>query len=395
MLITARRLFTGASDDALEDHVIQVEGGRIVAIEPATGARTAPDVDLGDATLLPGLVDVHVHLGLDATMDAVANLMADDDATLLLRMRAAAQRALAVGITTMRDLGDRSYLALTLRDWYLDGNEVGPRLQASGPPITSVQGHCWFLGGEVADADGIREAVRERAARGVDVIKIMASGGNLTPTVGPHESQFGRDELAVALEEAHAVGLPLAVHAHGVQAVLDALDVGVDSIEHCTLFTADGVDSSPDVLEQLATTGSGGSTVLSLTAALLEGMVRLPAIVLRSEAIKANAATLYRAGARIVCSSDAGVAPAKPHTVLPYGVSGFLTELGMTNAAAIRNVTAFAAEVCGLADRVGTLEVGKDADILAVAGNPLADIGAIHDVVAVFARGQRVATVGA
>jgi imidazolonepropionase-like amidohydrolase len=389
MLITARRLFTGTTDDVLEDHAVEIEDGRIVAVAPTDALSSGePAVDLGDATLLPGLVDIHVHLGFDATLDAVANLMADDDATLLLRMRAAAQRALAVGITNLRDLGDRNYLALTLRDWYLEGNEIGPRILASGPPLTCVQGHCWFLGGEVADIEGIREAVRERAARGADVIKIMASGGNLTPTVGPHESQFGRAELAVALEEAHAAGLPLAVHAHGVQAVLDALDVGADSIEHCSLFTADGIDSSPEILERLAR----GSSVLSVTAASV-ARPTMPAIAKRIDAMYANAATVYRAGGRIVCSSDAGVAPPKPHTALPHGVSDFLTNaLGMAPAEAIRNVTAVAADVLGLADRIGTIEVGKDADLLAVAGNPLENVAAIHDVVAVFARGQRVAT---
>ena len=123
-------------------------------------------------------------------------------------MRLAAQQALAVGITTIRDLGDRNYLSLTLRDWFLAGNEVGPRIVASGPPITTTNGHCWFLGGEADGVDGVRQAVRDRVARGVDVIKVMASGGNLTPTVGPHESQFGRAELQAALEEAHRAGLP-------------------------------------------------------------------------------------------------------------------------------------------------------------------------------------------
>ena len=99
---------------------------------------------------------------------------------------------------------------------------------------------------------GSGAAVRERVARGVDVIKIMASGGNMTPTLGPHESQYGENELAVALDEAHAHGLPLAVHAHGPQAIADALAVGVDSIEHCTFFSADGVDADPEVLERLA-----------------------------------------------------------------------------------------------------------------------------------------------
>jgi imidazolonepropionase-like amidohydrolase len=387
MYLAARRMFTGRSSELLEDRVLEIEGGRIAGIRPRDSLPPGADVvDFGDVTLLPGLIDVHQHLAFDASTDPVAQLAADDDATLLLRMRLAALRALAVGITTIRDLGDRSYLSLTLRDWFLDGNEVGPRIVTSGPPITTRGGHCWFLGGEGDGVEGVRQAVRERVGRGVDVIKLMASGGNMTPTVGPHESQFGRAELAVALEEAHTAGLPLAVHAHGGQAIADALAVGVDSIEHCTFFSADGVDADPEVLQQLA----ASSCVISMTAAVVPGAAPIyPAMRERLAAIVDNHATLYRAGARIVCSSDAGVGPNKPHTALPHGVATFLPSIGMTNAEAITNVTAFAAQICGLAERTGTLEVGKDADILAVAGNPLEDLAAIHNVAAVFAGGQQ------
>lgn len=387
MLLTAKRMFTGRGSDVLEDRVLDIDGGRITDVRARGSVPSdAEVVDLGDATLLPGLIDVHQHLAFDASPDPVARLATDDDLALLLRMRLAAQQALGAGITTIRDLGDRSYLSLALRDWFLAGNEVGPRILASGPPITIEQGHCWFLGGEIGPG-GIREAVRERVERGVDVIKVMASGGNLTPTVGPHESQLGYDELVAAREEAHAAGLPLAVHAHGAQAVADAIAARVDSIEHCTFFTADGVEADATVLAQLAASGC----VVSMTAANVPGSADAihPAIQQRLSAIVANHGTLYRNGALVVCSSDAGVGPSKPHTVLPHGVSTFLPSIGMSNAEAIINVTAFAAQVCGIADRTGTLEPGKDADVIAVAGNPLDDIDAIHDIVAVFARGQR------
>lgn len=390
MLLTARRLFTGRTADLVEDQVLEIDDGRIVAVRSRDGTTEPADlVDLGDVTLLPGLIDVHQHLAFDASADPVTQLDADDDATLLLRMRRAAQRALAVGITTIRDLGDRSYLSLALRDWFLAGDEVGPRIVASGPPITTPGGHCWFLGGEADGPEGVRAAVRERVSRGVDVVKVMASGGNMTPTVGPHESQFGRVELAVAVEEAHAAGLPLAVHAHGVEAVLDALAVGADSIEHCTFFTSDGVGAAPAMLERLA----ASDCVVSMTAAVVPGAgAPHPAIEKRLSAIRANYTNLHRLEARLVCSSDAGVGPSKPHDALPHGVTRFLPAIGMTNVDAIDNVTAFAAEVCGVADRTGTLEVGKDADILAVAGNPLDDITALHDVIAVYARGRPATT---
>ena len=130
MLLTARRIFTGASTEVLRDHVVEVADGRIVDIRPRDDRSPDEAIDLGDATLLPGLVDVHQHLAFDASLDPVAHLDADDDATLVLRMRLAAQRALAVGITTIRDLGDRDYLSLTLRDWFGAATRSGP---ASSP----------------------------------------------------------------------------------------------------------------------------------------------------------------------------------------------------------------------------------------------------------------------
>lgn len=388
MLLTARWLFDGRTPHVFHDRVVEVEDGRILDVRSRSASLPEPDVvDLGAATLLPGLVDVHQHLVFDASDDPVAHLQADDDATVLGRMQAAAQRALAAGITTIRDLGDRGYLSLTLREMFRDGHEIGPRILASGPPLTVTGGHCWFLGGEADGEDGIRRAVRERAARGVDVIKVMATGGVMTPTLGPHESQYTRAELAAAADEAHAHGLGLAVHAHGTQGIADALTVGADSIEHCSFFTADGVDADPALIDRLARSG----VAISSTGAFLPGGDHPlpPAIRERLAAMMASHATLFRAGARIVCGSDAGIGPSKPHDVLPHGVSGFLPAIGMTSAQALVAATAVAADVCGIAEVTGTLEPGKDADILAVAGNPLDDLAAVHDVVAVFARGAR------
>jgi imidazolonepropionase-like amidohydrolase len=390
MLLKAGRLFDGRTPKVFHDWVVEVEDGRILDMgsrSRAASGRGADDVvDLGDVTLLPGLIDAHQHLVFDASDDPVANLQAEDDAAVLQRMQGAAERALAVGITTIRDLGDRNYLSVTLRDRFRDGQEVGPRILVAGPPITVSGGHCWFLGGVADGEDGIRRAVRERVSHGVDVIKIMATGGNMTPTFGPHQSQYNRAELAAAVDEAHAHRLRIAVHAHGPHGIADALATKVDSIEHCTFFTADGVDADPDILEQLALSG----IAISMTSALLPGSgPRFPAMQQRLDAILANFATLVRAGARVVCSSDAGVGPNKPHDVLPHGVVG-LPRIGMTNAQALTAVTAVAAEVCGIADTIGTLEPGKEADFLAVRGNPLEDINAIHDVAAVFVRGTRV-----
>jgi imidazolonepropionase-like amidohydrolase len=386
MKLTARWLFDSQAGAALTDHEVEVEDGRIAVVRPRRRAPRGDVVDFGEATLLPGLIDIHQHLAFDASAEVVDHLQSDDDTTLLLRMRLAAQRALAAGITTIRDLGDRSYLGVVLRDWFAEGHEPGPRIIASGPPLTVTGGHCWFLGGEADSVEGLRQAVRDHAARGVDLIKIMGTGGVMTPTLGPHESQYNVVELRAAVEEAHAHGLPVAVHAHGPQGIADAVAAGADSIEHCTFFTAEGVDADPAIVD--AVIGSGKT--VSLTAASLPGVrPTYPAMAQRIEAVRANHGALYRSGARVVCSSDAGVAPSRPHHVLPFGVANFLPSIGMSNAEAILNVTRTAAEACGIEDVTGTLEAGKDADIVVVDGNPLEDIHAIHRVVAVFAKGTQ------
>ncbi len=161
---------------------------------------------------------------------------------------------------------------------------------------------------------------------------------------------------------------------------------GVDSIEHCTFFTADGVEADPEVIAELGRRRA----VVSITGGFLPGSPPpFPAMAMRRDAIMANHGALHRAGARIVCGTDAGVGPNKPHDVLRFGVSNF-GAIGMTNAEALRANTSVAAAACGVADRKGTISIGKDADLLAVAGDPLDDISCIEEVRAVFVKGNPV-----
>jgi imidazolonepropionase-like amidohydrolase len=182
------------------------------------------------------------------------------------------------------------------------------------------------------------------------------------------------------------VGLPAAAHVHGQDAIADAVEAGFDTIEHVTFMTADGVHADPAVLERIARSG----VVVSATMATRHSdeLARGP-MGRRLPAVRANLERLHRAGARIVASSDAGIAPVKPHDVLPYGIVQ-LAGMGMTNREALRAGTALAAEACGVGDRKGRLRAGHDADLLAVSGDPLTTLSAIHDVLAVFRAGRRV-----
>jgi imidazolonepropionase-like amidohydrolase len=381
-VLRASKLFDGTK--LRDDPVLTLDGERITNVE--FGVRPPVDaIDLAGATLLPGLVDAHVHLAFDASADPVAALAARNDEEALGAVRTAARNALRGGVTTVRDLGDRNYLALRLRG---EGGLL-PTILAAGPPITLPSGHCHYLGGETEPAaEAMRVAVRERAEHGVDLIKIMASGGTLTPGTRQEDAQFEVPELRAAVEEAHRLGLTVTAHAHATQAIENAVEAHVDSLEHVSFWAADGVDDpSPElvrtIVERQIVVGATAGTIP------LEGFSPPPGVVARISGIVRNLLLLHRSGARLVLSSDAGIGPAKPHDTLRYSI-GVVTGMGLAPAEALRLSTEVAAQVCGLGDRKGRLAPGFDADVLAVDGDPLADPTAIHRIRAVYARGTPV-----
>jgi imidazolonepropionase-like amidohydrolase len=383
--IRAAAFFDGARSVA--DPLVIVADGRIADVTSGARAAAPPDaelVDLPGATLLPGLVDTHVHLAFDAGTDPVGTLVAQDDDELLAAMVGAAQAQLRAGVTTVRDLGDRNYLALELRNGAVPGPL--PTVLAAGPPVTTPGGHCHFLGGEATGVDGVRAAVRERAERGVDVVKVMASGGELTAGSEPCAPQFTRDELRVLVDEAHRCGLPVTAHAHAVEGIRNALAAGIDGIEHCVFRTVDGVDAPQELVDALV----AQRVAVGFTGGIAPSDVPPPpSIRPLLPAFAVLFARLWREGVRIVVGTDAGIAPVKPHPTLPYGVA-HLASLGVPAADALRTCTATAAQVCGVGDRKGRIAPGYDADLMAVPGDPLADLAVLHRPVAVFARGERV-----
>jgi imidazolonepropionase-like amidohydrolase len=388
--IRAHRLFDGVNAEPVDRPVVLTETGRIVTVlsgaEPPPGAEV---VDLGAATLLPGLVDSHVHLVFDASPDPVGHLAAADDEEVLAAMRAGARLALSAGITAVRDLGDRGYLSLKLRDELAGDLTAGPQILAAGPPITTGKGHCWFLGGGTAGGvDAVRAAVREHAERGVDVIKLMATGGELTPGTASHVPQFAADELRAAVDEAHRHDLPTTAHAHGVAGIADAVAAGVDMIEHGTFMTAEGAESDPAIIEAIADAGIPiGATIAQKP---IPGVTPPPRIAKLLPLIVAVFRDLRTAGIPLVCSSDAGIGPLKPLDALPHGPAMMADVLGAPPVEALRAVTSLAAQACRLGDHKGRIAPGFDADLLAVAGDPLTDLTALTAVSAVFRAGVRV-----
>ena len=281
------------------------------------------------------------------------------------------------------------------------GGGVGPEptILASGPPLTSPNGHCHYMGGEVEGRDAIAAAVRERADRGVDVVKVMASGGMTTPGTDVLRTQFTSEELTFLVEEAHRHGLPVTAHAHGLPAVQQALAAEVDGLEHCSCLTETGMHVPDDVLDTLAARGTpiGAGLGVPPPEAIAKARPGLRAMMeragltpelfrqLRLDFVR----RMHQAGARFVAGRDAGISPFLAHGSLHEGL-GFLTEAGATAEQALAAATSLAAEACGAGDRKGRLRPGFDADLVAVAvaGDLEHDVSRLTDVRAVVLAGS-------
>ena len=392
LAIRTGRLFDGERFSTGPATVL-IDDGRIFAVEqsfPEPGADWQL-VDAENATVLPGLFDTHVHLVADSAMGALDRVPGYTDDELDAVMTQGLRRQLAAGVTTVRDLGDRRFSAVVRRDRQRAGGmrDVEPTVLASGPPLTSPGGHTFALGGEVAGRAAISAAIAERAERGVDVVKVMASGGNTTPGTDVLATQFTGEDMTLIVDRAHAAGLPVTAHAHGLPAVEQAVDVGVDGIEHCTCLTDKGFDLSDELIARIAGQGIAVSGVIppppvtdvaatpppirALMAKL--GLTPVEFRAQRAEMI----GRLHRGGVRLVTGIDAGLTPWLAHGRVRAGVT-FLTEAGCTPAAALAAATSRAAEVCGLGDRKGLLRRGYDADVIVVDGDLRADIEALEHV---------------
>jgi imidazolonepropionase-like amidohydrolase len=400
LAIRTPRMFDGEQFSA-DGCTLLVRDGRIVGVEdgyPDPGEQWRI-VEYPDATMVPGLIDTHVHLVADSADGALDRVAGYTDAELDDVITDGLHRQLAAGVTTVRDLGDRRFCALDRRDRQRSGasQRLEPTILAAGPPLTNPAGHCYYLGGEIAGRAAIAAAIRERAERGVDIVKVMASGGMATPGTDVLRTQFSTGDLQFLVDRAHAAGLPVTAHAHGLPAVLQAIEVGVDGIEHCSCLTDKGAELSDELIATLAdrriavggAIGAPPGEMFVKAPQAIQDLMRRAGVDpeglrrLRLDQI----GRMHRGGVRLVTGADSGIAEWMGHGRLHQAVA-FLVDSGASIAQALVASTSLAAEVCGVGERKGRLRNGYDADVLVVNGDLAADVGALTRVRSVVLGGE-------
>lgn len=376
LVIRGGRAWDGLSSASAETNVT-IDGDHIEASGTDMGA--ARSLDISGCTVLPGLIEGHAHLCFDATPAWRTTYDSDTPGRMLLRMAGNGRRMLEAGITTVRDLGAPTPLAIELRDAIANELVEGPRLLVSGAPITTTGGHCWFMGGECDGELGIRKAVRERVKAGVDWIKVMATGGNMTPRTNTFSPQFTVEELRACIEEAHRLRRRVTAHAHGIEGIRVALEAGVDGIEHCSFTTPDGYDHDSSLIQRIADAGILVSPTVSI------GYRRWPDDGRREQRAAILRDQLAR-GTHVLMSTDCGI-PNVPHEALAGGMDVFAEATGISSVEMLRLATSRSAELLGLKD-LGVIVPGALADLVIVEGDPTANLAALERVRYVIRAGR-------
>jgi imidazolonepropionase-like amidohydrolase len=395
IIVHAGRLLDVRSGRWLTNQNISIEGDKITRVAPGTATAEAgwSLVDLSNAAVLPGLIDCHVHLTLNPSSFGY-ELLGISEARQTLIGAANARKTLLAGFTTVRNVGAWGFTDVALRDAVNEGDVIGPRMLVSGMPLSITGGHFdntmlpWEYHASfasVADGvDGVQRRVREEIKYGADLIKFMASGGVLTKGDDPQAAQYSLEEMKMIVSEAHRLGRKVAAHAHGSQAILWAAQAGVDSIEHGSFITDEGIAAMKAHGTYLVPTLYTGDF-------LLENMQALhlpPFLAAKAREVlpvaRTNLSRAFRSSVKVAFGTDAGV--------YPHGLNGrefsSMVRSGLSPLAAIQSATVNAAELLGWSDKVGTLQPGKWADIVAVDGDPLEDVRTLEVVRFVMKAGK-------
>ncbi|ALA57468.1 metal-dependent hydrolase family protein [Nitrospira moscoviensis] len=368
---------TGA---VLEPATLLIRGTTVAAAGPSREVaipKGSKRIDGRGLTVLPGLIDCHVHLCLGAEPDVVAAVESEGPSYTLLKSAAHAKATLEAGITTVRDVGSRDHSIFTLQRAIDAGILPGPRIVGAGLAICMIGGHARFIGQEVEGPEKVRQAVEAQVAAGAGVIKVIASGGVLTPGTSPDQAQMTLEELSAAVEAARRAQKKVAAHAHGASGMKNAIQAGVHSIEHATLLD----DEAGELMKRRAVYMVPTLSALATTAAGRPGCGIPESALDKAKSItkrhQASFKKALRSGLLIAMGTDAGT-PFNYHGENAQELERMVA-LGMAPMEAIVASTWAAARLVGIHESVGTLKKGMQADLLVIEGNPLRRIEVLRD----------------
>ncbi len=394
-VIRAARLIDGSGAAPLDSPVIVVRGTKIETVpqgEPPAGIVEEAErvLNLTDCTVLPGLIDMHVHLNQPGDGTPADQWMKEPDGVIGAHTAVAAEAALNAGITTVRDCGSRADTAFHVRRTHEHGYGRGSRMVLAGSPITVTGGHGWHLGGEADGPEGLRYKVRSLVKSGADFIKVLGSGGGTANTISWLPA-FRLEEFAALVDETHRLGRRITIHCLNAATMETVIDAGVDQIEHAWFIVDDDSHQEyvPSVGDKLAASGVAITPTLSVASYCVQAMHAKESLTAADEAFLRRWETtletnlthlrrLHEAGVTIVAGTDAGWR-FTPFDALPEEVA-LLCRSGIPAMSAIQAATSRAAAVMGREHEFGLVKPGLEADLIAVQGDPLADIAALRDL---------------
>jgi len=391
LLLTNARLIDGTGAQPRERTTVLIRNGRIASVSggasesDSAGAET---IDLGGRTLLPGLINAHVHVTMNAGADPFAYTQNTNLAMLVLHSARRCEQMLNAGITTARDLGGYEFIEMDLRDAFATGDWPGPRLLCAGQVLTMTGGHGWPIGMEGDGPDEVRKGARHNPKKGAHCIKIMATGGVLTPGGEPGAQQLGEDEIRAGVEEAHKVGKKAATHAQGTEGIKAAIRAGIDTVEH-------GIFLDEEAIQMMVERGVVFVPTLAAPYQIVEaGEARgIPTYAVeKSKRVMESHFRSFEwalsAGVTIAAGNDGGTPFNPSHDLITE--LRLMTEHGLSNLGALQVATLGSAKPSGLSEETGTLQPGKWADCLVLeeGADPVQDITALGQVSMVIKQGK-------
>jgi imidazolonepropionase-like amidohydrolase len=392
VIVHAPHLLDVRSGKMLDNVFVTVKGDRIAGVAAGGPApKGASIIDLPNATLLPGLIDAHTHLTYDPNFGYQELAISIPKEALIGAKNA--RITLEAGFTTVRNVGASGYTDIALRDAINEGMLPGPHIVASGPPLSITGGHCdqnllpyeWHAksDGAADGVEGVQHKVREIIKYGADVIKVCATGGVLSKGDDPRASQYTLEEMKAIVADAHRLGRKVAAHAHGAQGIAWAAEAGVDSIEHGSYIDDNGIRIMKEHGTYLVPTQYLGDWMRENAAKIGLPAMYAEKMKMVTAAMRQNITKAFQSGVKIAFGTDAAV---YPHGLNAHEFAVYV-KLGMTPLQAIQTATVNAADLLGWSDRIGTIEQGKFADMIAVNGDPTKDVTLLQNPVFVMKTG--------